>query len=235
MRVSIYTCLIFSVVLCTCFHTVSAISLLRSLSWRSALKTFVPVAPNSVDISPILEAARMAPSSFGVQPYHIHVVTDPELKERLRVVSFDQPQITQCSHLLIFTARNDAGPTVERFVASQNLDVKVPPLATSIRSVLSQLDNSTFLAWSTNQAFIALGFSLCAAAELRIGSCPMSGFVPEEVHKLLALPKNEHPVAYMAIGSKSDKLSPFKKMRLELNQIVRYHRRDNETSTGSEL
>ena len=60
----------------------------------------------------------------------------------------------------------------------------------------------------------------------------MSGFVPEEVHKVLGLPDNEHPVAYMAVGSKEDsKPSSFKKMRLDLNQIVRYHRNDNETSS----
>lgn len=68
-------------------------ALIQSLSWRSALKSFSPIAPSQVNIQPILEAARLAPSAFGVQPYHIHVVSDPELKTKLREVSYDQPQV----------------------------------------------------------------------------------------------------------------------------------------------
>jgi hypothetical protein len=68
-------------------------ALIQSLSWRSALKSFAPISPNMVNIQPILEATRLAPSAFGVQPYHIHVVSDPELKTKLREVSYDQPQV----------------------------------------------------------------------------------------------------------------------------------------------
>lgn len=67
--------------------------LTNSLQWRSALKTFVPIAPEQVNVKPILESIRWAPSAFGVQPYHVHVVTDSALKAKLRTASYDQPQV----------------------------------------------------------------------------------------------------------------------------------------------
>jgi nitroreductase/dihydropteridine reductase len=74
-------------------ESVMAFHLVNSLLWRSAVKTFKPVPKGSVDISPVLESIRLAPSSFGIQPYHVHVVTNTELKKRLREVSYDQPQV----------------------------------------------------------------------------------------------------------------------------------------------
>lgn len=79
-------------------------ALIPGLKWRSALKTFKPIEPTKVDIGPVLEAARLAPSSFGLQPYNIHVVTNPELKKELGEVSFGQPQVCRtvvCSDILL--------------------------------------------------------------------------------------------------------------------------------------
>lgn len=76
-----------------CVYAWKSPALIPGLKWRSALKTFKPIEPTKVNIEPVLEAARLAPSSFGLQPYNIHVVTNPELKKSLREVSFDQPQV----------------------------------------------------------------------------------------------------------------------------------------------
>lgn len=69
--------------------------LVKSLLWRSALKSFFPIDPVAVNVLPILEATRLAPSAFGVQPYDIHVITDPQLKTDLREVSYNQAQVNQ--------------------------------------------------------------------------------------------------------------------------------------------
>ncbi len=76
-----------------------ATSLIRSLLWRSALKSFVPIVPELVNVKPILEAIQQSPSGFGVQPYHIHDVTNKDLKAELRKVSYDQPQVNKDSAL----------------------------------------------------------------------------------------------------------------------------------------
>ncbi|RYG69111.1 hypothetical protein EON64_03545 [archaeon] len=73
--------------------------LLNSLLWRSALKSFHPIAPSLVNIQPILECIRWAPSSNGVSPYDIHVVTDDSLKKALREASFDQPQVSNHAYV----------------------------------------------------------------------------------------------------------------------------------------
>lgn len=201
-------------------------SIVKSLLWRSALKSFIPHSTTPVDISSVLEAIRLAPSAFGVQPYHVHVVQGQELKDELRSASFDQPQVSECSNLLVFCARNDASPSVERFLTASNISISAPKFADSIRDSLSSKNTKEFLEWATNQAYIALGVGVTACADMRIGSCPMGGFVPADVHRILKLPAEEWPVAYLAIGSKLDmgKKNARKKFRFPLHEIVKYHR-----------
>ncbi len=93
---------------------------------------------------------------------------------------------------------------MERFIKACDIETKSPPYAESLRSVFSPWSSEQFQAWSTNQAFIALGVAVTAAADARIGACPMSGFIPQDVHRVMALPANQWPVAYLAIGSHLD-------------------------------
>lgn len=152
-------------------------STLAAMTWRRALKHFAPSSP--IDITPILKAAALAPSSFGIQPFQIYVITSPEMKSKIAPVAYNQPQITECSHLLVFAARKDAKGSVERCIKAHNFDVLAPEYATIIRNSLGGLDDKSFLEFSCNQAHVALGFGLVAAADLQIGSCPMGGFNAE--------------------------------------------------------
>jgi nitroreductase len=78
--------------------------------------------------------------------------------------------------------------------------------------------------WATNQAFIALGVGVAAAAELRLSSCPMGGFVASDVHKVLQLPDNEWPVVYLAIGSTEDPSDETRtKLRLKKSDLFKFH------------
>src|SRR4051812_46029511 len=86
---------IYTFIYCLLTVTSSAMrvpSIIKGLMWRSALKHFAPIQPHLVQIEPILEAARLAPSSFGLQPYNIHVVTNKDVKSKLREVSYNQTQ-----------------------------------------------------------------------------------------------------------------------------------------------
>jgi nitroreductase / dihydropteridine reductase len=125
----------------------------------------------------------------------------------------------------VFCARNDAGPSVERVISACNIDNAAPAFANSMRNTLSGMDTATCQAWATNQAYIALGIGLAAAAELRIGSCPMSGFVPADVHRVMKLPSNQWPVAYLALGSALDD-QPSKdilRFRLPMEELFQHH------------
>ena len=125
-------------------------SLISSLIWRRALKSFGnSTGKPTIDVTPILEAARLAPTSFGIQPFHIHVVTNEEVKAKLKPVSYNQPQVVECSHLLIFTARSDAKDTVERYIEASQANENA---ASFFRGSIGGMDKASFLAWSTSQA-----------------------------------------------------------------------------------
>lgn len=170
---------------------------LGSLTWRRAIKTFVPQPPDAayINVDTILTAAAESPSSFGLQPYKILVVTDAEIKRRLRAVAFDQPQVSDCTHLLIFCARTDIEDRVASYVRSTGCSSEH---AGMIGGFISGLRNQT--AWVKQQTMIAFGFALAAAAELRVASCPMEGFNPDGVSAILELPHYLAPTAFLALG-----------------------------------
>jgi nitroreductase/dihydropteridine reductase len=89
------------------------------------------------------------------------------------------------------------------------------------------MDSTAFHDFAKNQAFISLGFALSAAAVMKVGSCPMTGFQPKELKKILQLPEFEDPVAIMAVGhapeDDSPKANPFPKYRFAMDYLVKYH------------
>ena len=91
------------------------------------MKSFSPTHTLTTDdIFPILEAARLAPSSYGVQPYFMHVVSTAQRKAAISPAAFSQPQITSCAHLVVFTARDDGCETVERYISTNKLEENSP-------------------------------------------------------------------------------------------------------------
>jgi nitroreductase / dihydropteridine reductase len=167
-------------------------SFTSSLEWRRAVKHF---GQGEVDIAPIVEAMMNAPSSFGLQPYKILAITNKELKEKLKPVSYNQGQVTECQALFILCARTDVEARAEEYLKANDAASGV---ADMLRGFVAYLPDKT--AWAARQAYIALGFGLAAAAEHRIASCPMEGFQAAEVSKILELPSNLVPVVYLAVG-----------------------------------
>jgi nitroreductase len=147
-----------------------------------------------VEIEPIVKAMVNAPSSFGLQPYKIYVVQSKEIKERLRPVSYDQAQVTECHTLFVLCARKDVEVRAEEYLKSTGAE----GMREMLMGFLSYLPDK--VAWSSKQAYIALGFGLAAAAEQKIASCPMEGFNGAEVSKILNLPETLVPVVYLAVG-----------------------------------
>lgn len=127
--------------------------------------------------------------------------------------------MTDCSHLLVFTARTDAADVVERFIGA--LKLEGDPFAKELRDGVGKMTPEQFTNYASNQAFLALGFALAAAADLQLGSCPMGGFDADGVKNVLALPSNETTVALMAVGLPSDskKAVPFPKFRFPVDVV----------------
>jgi nitroreductase / dihydropteridine reductase len=169
-------------------------SFLANIEWRRAIKHFgSPDEPLVID--PVIRAMTQAPSSFGLQPYKFIVVTNRELLSRLRPVCYDQPQIESCAALIIVCARTDIMARIDQYCDAAGL-VESKPM---MQGFVASLPDPT--AWAARQAYIALGFGLAAAAELKIHSCPMEGFLPDQVAQVLLLENTLVPVALLALGN----------------------------------
>jgi len=194
-------------------------SFLANLEWRRAEKGFAkPTAMSPVpDIQPILNAVVNAPSSFGIQPYVVKVVTSDEVKKALMPACYGQPQVEQCTHLLVFCTRNNLEEHLEHFITQTK-----PPanLESMIRSALS--GNSHPVQWAKHQTYLALGFALAAAAELKLASCPMEGFSSDGVGAVLGLPHTLVPTALLAIGLQDPAAPSFPRFRFPYVELVQW-------------
>lgn len=184
-------------------------SFIDKLNWRYATKKFDATKPVAqADADKIMEAIRMAPTSFGFQPFHVQVVESKEIREELKKVAWNQPQFTDASLLLVFSVRNDLVKRVDEYLdvmsgadATQRAALK--PYEDMMKGAVSAKNEADAKAWAAKQTYIALGFALSAALELDLDSCPMEGFDPEAFKKILALPENLYPVVTLAVGYRS--------------------------------
>jgi len=198
-------------------------NLTKQLEWRYATKsmTTTPVPQKKVDT--ILEAIRLAPSSFGLTPYSIFVITDLETRKKIQAAAYGQPQITQGSHLLVFAAwDNISEKQVDEYVAltAQTRGVPVSAL-TKFKDMLwgslSPRPQADKVTWSMKQAYIALGVGLAAAALEEVDSTPMEGFDPSKVDEILGLKEKGLKSAVMLMlgyrDTATDTLVTMKKVR----------------------
>ncbi len=154
-------------------------------------------APGAVDLVPIKEAIANAPSSFGIQPYKVLVITDPEVRVHLREACFNQAQVEECHALFVFCAIKDVEGRANEMINRTQAEA----MRGMVSGFLSGLSDKG--AWAAEQAYIALGFALAAAAERRIASCPMEGFDKKTLTAMLSLTDIE-PVVLLAVGQYKD-------------------------------
>lgn len=187
-------------------NTIDSKQLLGQLNWRYATKQFDPNRKISAsDWTTLEEALRLTPSSGGLQPWKFIVVTDPQVRAKLRPASYDQPQITDASHLVVFAAKNNFNETdVDAHVqnVSETQNVPVESLAglrgMLVGGIVQSMDEPARDAWARNQAFIALGNLLTSAALLGIDACPMEGFDRAQYDEILGLKAKGYSSAVIA-------------------------------------
>ncbi|MFN7021273.1 MAG: NAD(P)H-dependent oxidoreductase [Phycisphaerales bacterium] len=215
--------------------SIPSASLLQQLSWRYAVKKFdasrkIP----SETWDAIEQAVVLSPSSYGLQPWRFVVVDDPSVRARLREVSWNQSQITDASHMVVFTRRAEVTPgDVEAHIARIIEVRRTPPAALNdLRQMMlgsihnpATLPGGSMVAWTRSQAYIALGFFLSACAALGIDACPMEGFDPAKYDEILGLPaQGFHSVVVATAGYRAadDWLAPLAKVRFPREQVVRH-------------
>lgn len=202
---------------------------LEGLNWRYATKKFDPTRKISdEDLSDLLDAVRLTPSSYGLQPYKVLVIRDQGLKERLRPACWDQSQITDASHVLVFASRADVDEQLIDSYLQEVSAVREIPVrdlhgyGEFMKSKLLGLPEEVKVSWTARQAYIALGNLLSTAAVLRLDACPIEGFDPVRVDALLGLPEQGLTAAVIVpIGyrSEADKTQYNKKVRRPENEL----------------
>lgn len=186
-------------------------SVIESLKWRAAIKKFDPARKvESEDLEQLLNAANLAATSGGIQPFKVVVVSEGELLTKLKPHGYGQPQFEGASHILVFAVETNIGGTsVDAFVTraaevrGQGNDSLIG-FSDSMKAFIDSMDDAAKLNWGKNQAYIALGTVLTVAAELRIDTCPMEGFDAVQFTEILDLEsKNLKPVLALPIGYRS--------------------------------
>lgn len=167
---------------------------IKHQNWRYATKKFDATKKISEhDLEILKEAIRLSSSSYGLQPYKVIIVENPELRAKIQPVAWGQTQIVDASHLFIFANIINLGDKeINKYISSiaetrgipaENLEGYGDFMKSKITSLPLDVKNN----WTSKQTYLALGNLLNAAAELQIDTTPMEGFEAEKVNKILGL------------------------------------------------
>ncbi|WP_443944555.1 nitroreductase family protein [Pedobacter sp. AW1-32] len=205
-------------------------SLIEALKWRYAVKKMngQPVEQEKVD--KIIAAAHLAPTSSGLQPFKIIVVTNQELKEKIAPIAFNQAQVIDSSHLLVFAAEvNYTDEGIDAIFKNMNAERGLPENTTDAYKaqlkgmILSRSAEENFN-HAARQAYIAFGIAIAEAAAIQVDSTPMEGFNAAALDELLGLDKQGlKSVTMLPLGHRDetgDWLVNLKKVRKPLEQFV---------------
>jgi nitroreductase len=174
---------------------------------RHAAKSFDGRHIPEEQVRKLLEIIRHAPSSYNIQPWKIYVVSKKEMKDALATAAYNQPQVSTASHVLVFAANADVNSSIDLLEKNGASGAYVKLM----RDFAAKLSPEEQKSWAQRQLYLVLSNAINGAESLGFDSCPMEGFDPAAVAKLLDMPKNIIPTALCPIGYAND--SPRAKIR----------------------
>ncbi|MFA6136970.1 MAG: NAD(P)H-dependent oxidoreductase [Sulfurimonas sp.] len=201
----------------------------KAMDFRHACKVFDESKKISEDeIKFILEAGRKSPSSFGMEPWKFLVITNEELKAKLRPYCWNQVQVTSCSHLVVMLAaiesvKPESGIPKMRFLRrempQENLDFYLDLYARHLKKTLSSDEN--IYAWTSKQSYIASANMMSAASFIGIDSCPIEGLEKEKVEEILGLDTKKYQLSMLLpFGYRVNEQST--QLRLSYEEVVEF-------------
>lgn len=205
----------------------------EKLNWRYASKKMDPSKKVPDDkIEQILEAVRLAPTSSGLQPFEVIVVTNPEIRAKLKEAGFGQSQITDSTALLVFAAwdnyteaRIDGVLELTEAVRGTKSDT-LTGYYDRLKGMYLPRDAQTNFEHAARQAYIGLGLAVTAAAFEEVDATPMEGFEPEKFDEILGLrERGLKSVAILPLGYRAqegDWLKGAKKVRRPMEEFVTF-------------
>ncbi|UYW01607.1 NAD(P)H-dependent oxidoreductase [Flavobacterium agricola] len=185
---------------------------IKNQNWRYATKKFdASKKITADDLLYLKEAIRLSVSSYGLQPYQVLIIENPEVRQQIKEVAFNQAQITDASHLFVFASYTELSDAkVDAYITNiantRNIEVeKVNGYGTFIKGIFNPKTEQEVLDWTAKQAYIALTNLINAAAERKIDVTPMEGFIAEKVNEILQLQdRNLNAVLLAPVGFRAD-------------------------------
>ena len=205
--------------------------LLNQLNWRYATKQFDPTRKiDEATLTVLEDSMHLAPSSFGLQPWKFFIVGDPEMKERLTPLTWNQPQTRDCSHFVVLTFQDPFDlDEVDRYLDA-TVEARGGDLSdhAGLKGMMDgfihrSIEDGTIDDWCKNQVYIALGQLMASAAVLGVDACPMEGIQPAAIDEALGLVDSGFKtMVACALGYRadSDKYASLPKVRYPRDQIV---------------
>jgi nitroreductase len=204
--------------------------LIEALEWRYAVKKMNGNKIPADKLNTIIEATRLAPSAFGLTPYSIIVVEDEETRKKLHPAFYNQSQVVDCSAVIVFAAWNsitdkEVGEYMQDIAEQRGVPIEsLKDFAGYINGSLKNLTPEKARVWADKQTYLALGFSLVAAAAEQIDATPMEGFAPDAVDAVLGLKElGLHSAVALTLGYRdaaNDYLVNAKKVRRTHDKLV---------------
>jgi nitroreductase len=205
---------------------------LENQNWRYATKKFdASKKITAEDLSTLKEAIRLSSSSYGLQPYKVIIVENPELRANIQPAAWGQSQIVEASHLIIFANETNVDDlAIDEFIKniSQTRNMPIEALAgygDFMKSKITSLTPEEKNIWTAKQTYLALGNLLNVAAELKIDATPMEGFVPAQVNEILGLNKlglNATLIATLGYRHDEDATQHYKKSQKIKRRLIHY-------------
>ena len=205
-------------------------NILDALEWRYAVKKFDDKASlTEQQILEVKNAFNLSASSYGLQPYKMIVVQNPDLKEKLVPASYGQQQILQSAALLVFAVRTDFGMDyIDQYFEDMSVKRQIPlenleGYKNFMKGSFANKSEDEILSWATNQVYLTMGHMLVSLAALKIDACPMEGLDPNSYDKILDLEaKQLKTIVAMPIGvrAKDDATASALKVRKDLSEII---------------
>jgi nitroreductase len=181
------------------------------LQKRYASRSYTSESIPEEKIETLLDLIRWTPSGLNIQPWRIRVVRELAVKQAIMAAAWSQPQVASCSHLLVLCADVDLerhlGKLGEAQARAGISEADRKWAIEHIKGIIGRLPGDKFAAFAENQVFLALATALYGAASLGIDACPMTGFDPAQVAKVLVLPAHVKPTALCPLGYGTDRPS----------------------------
>lgn len=205
-------------------------NIIQQLNWRYATKKFDSTKKlSAAQLDILLSAIQLAPTSYGIQPFKVKVVTDFETRAKLQAAAYGQPQVTEAAALLVFATYinfTDAhiNEFAENIITTRGLKLSdIQGYVDTMKGTVKSLTQEQLQIWNTKQAYIALGFLLQTAALENIDACPMEGFNAAQFDEILGLKdKNLTSIVIAPIGfrAEDDSYQFYKKVRKSKADLV---------------